>query len=118
MVSAILALALFGGCGGGGGENPSPTPASQAVSCNASGNGTAVTIADFAFNPATANVAVNGFVTWTNSDGASHTVSFDSGPNCGTLASGATQTVQFTVAGTYAYHCNIHSSMKGTVVVA
>jgi plastocyanin len=126
MIGAVLALAVFGGCGGGGGGTPTATPAAgvptatpavQAITCDATGTGTPVAIADFAFSPASVTVAVNGFVTWTNSDSAAHTVTFDSGPNCGTLANGATQTAQFTVAGTYPYHCAIHSSMKGTVVV-
>ncbi len=117
MIGAVLALAVFGGCGGGGGTAPTPTPAAQAIACNATGTGTPVAIANFAFNPASVTVAVGGLVTWTNSDSAAHTVTFDSGPNCGTLGSGATQTAQFTVAGTYPYHCQIHSSMKGTVVV-
>jgi plastocyanin len=124
MIGAVLALAVLGGCGGGGGPTATPapagptaTPAAPAVACNATGAGTAVAIAGNAFSPASVTVAVGGFVTWTNSDGISHTVTFDAGPNCGTLGSGATQTAQFTVAGTYAYHCQIHPSMKGTVVV-
>lgn len=117
MIGAVLALAVFGGCGGGGGPAPTPTPGAQAIACNATGTGTPVAIADFSFNPASVTVAVNGFVTWTNSDSATHTVTFDSGPNCGNAASGATQTAQFTVAGTYPYHCAIHSSMKGSVIV-
>ena len=125
MIGAVLALALLGGCGGGatptatpGAGAPTATPAVQAIACNATGSGTAVAIADFSYNPASANVAVNGFVTWTNADSATHTVSFDSGPNCGNVGGGGTQTVQFTVAGTYPYHCAIHTSMKGTVVVS
>jgi plastocyanin len=137
MIGAVFALAVFGGCsGGGGGATPTPvaatatpvaatvtpvaatpTPATQAITCNATGTGTPVAIADFTYNPASATVAVNGLVTWTNSDGARHTVTFDSGPNCGNLESGAIVTAQFTAAGTYPYHCAIHSSMRGTVVV-
>jgi Plastocyanin len=117
MIGAVLALAALGGCGGGG-TAPTPTAAAQTINCNASGSGTAVAISNFAFNPASANVAVNGFVTWTNSDSTTHTVTFDSGPDCGSVtAGGGTQTAQFTAAGTYAFHCKIHPSMKGTIVV-
>jgi plastocyanin len=119
MIGAVLALTLLGGCGGGTAPTPTAPPAAQAITCNASGSGTAVAISNFAFNPASANVAVNGFVTWTNSDSTTHTVTFDSGPDCGSVnASGGTQTAQFTAAGTYAYHCKIHPSMKGTIVVS
>jgi plastocyanin len=33
------------------------------------------------------------------------------------LAPGATGSFTFTTPGTYAYHCTIHSFMKGTIVV-
>ena len=118
MAGAILALATIGGCGGGGQPTAAPTAApALAIECGASGSGTTVDIEDFAFSPNPVTVAANGFVTWTNKDGSAHTVSFDGGPDCGTLAAGASQTAKFTVAGTYSYHCSIHSSMKGTVTV-
>ena len=117
---AIVALALVTGCGGGG-STASPTrgatQAAAAITCNASGSGTAVAIANFAFNPASADVSANGFVTWSNSDTATHTVTFDNGPDCGTVAGGANTTAQFSAAGSYSYHCKIHPSMKGTIVV-
>jgi plastocyanin len=34
------------------------------------------------------------------------------------LDEGASGKVTFTKAGTYAYHCNIHASMTGTIVVS
>ncbi|MEO8625316.1 MAG: cupredoxin domain-containing protein [Candidatus Limnocylindrales bacterium] len=119
---AVLALALVSGCGGSGGGTATATPAgatpaAAAITCNASGQGSAVAISNFAFNPASGNAAVNGFVTWTNADSTSHTVSFDNGPDCGTVSGGSTTTAQFTVAGSYSYHCKIHPTMKGTIVV-
>lgn len=117
---AILALALVSGCGGGGSTataTPGATQAATGITCNASGSGTAVAIANFAFNPASANVAANGFVTWNNSDSTTHTVTFDNGPDCGSVSGGGNTTAQFTVAGSYGYHCRIHPSMKGTIVV-
>jgi plastocyanin len=36
----------------------------------------------------------------------------------GTLGPGASFLHTFTTAGTYAYHCRIHSGMTGTVIVA
>jgi plastocyanin len=77
-----------------------------------------VSIVSFAFNPASSSVATNGFVTWTNTAGITHTVTFDNGPDCGSVSSGGgTVTAQFTAPGSYAYHCMIHPSMKGTIVV-
>jgi plastocyanin len=116
MIGAVLALAVFVGCGGGG-TAATPTPGSAAVQCGAAGGGTAVNIQDFSFSPGSLAVAVDGAGTWSNKDGTSHTVSFDNGPDCGTVAAGGSLNVLFTVAGEYKYHCNIHRSMTATVLV-
>ena len=138
---AILTLALAAACGGGAPATGTPaagtpatgtatpaaataTPATAtatpaAVICDSTGEGTAVTVENFSYDPASASVGVNGFVTWTNNDSAPHTVTFDAGPNCGNLSGGGgSETVQFTVAGSYPYHCNIHPDMTGTVEVS
>jgi plastocyanin len=80
--------------------------------------GQAVTIQDFKFSPDAITVPVGATVTWTNADSTQHTVtaddgSFDSGP----LDSGATFSQTFATAGTFTYHCNIHSNMTATVTV-
>ncbi|MCC2657026.1 MAG: hypothetical protein K0Q76_2134 [Panacagrimonas sp.] len=75
-----------------------------------------VTIANFAFAPATLTVPVGTTVTWTNQDGSNHFVKFvDSGSD--RLKKGATYMRTFTAPGTYAYECSLHPSMTGTVVV-
>ena len=83
--------------------------------------GTAVSIKGFAFAPASLELKVGDTVTWTNDDGTAHTVSSDDGVtpafDTGDIKPGTTGTVTFGKAGTYAYHCNIHSSMHGTIVV-
>jgi plastocyanin len=76
-----------------------------------------VSIADFSFIPASVTVSVGGVVTWTNADSTTHTVTFNEGPDCGRLNNAATASRTFDAAGTFAYHCAIHPSMKGTVVV-
>jgi plastocyanin len=79
---------------------------------------TAVTIKGFAFDPASVTVKVGTSVTWTNEDSAPHTISSDKGDwDSGRLAQGGTYTHKFDQAGTYAYHCAVHPSMTGTVVV-
>ena len=135
---AILTLALAAACGGGATATGTPaagtatpaaatatpasataTPVAAAIICDASGEGGSVAIENFSYDPSTATVAVNGFITWTNNDSASHTVTFDGGPNCGNVSGGGgSETVQFTVAGSYPYHCNIHRDMTGTVEVS
>jgi plastocyanin len=78
----------------------------------------ALAIRNFAFLPSTLVVSVGTTVTVTNDDSVGHTWTsttgvFDSGP----LGPGASYSVTFTVAGTYQYHCNVHTFMVGTVVV-
>lgn len=81
---------------------------------------TSVTIQNFAFNPQTITVSVGSVVTWTNQDSAQHQIVSDG--NLSELSSGlidqnGTYSFTFSNAGTYDYHCNIHPSMKGKVIV-
>ena len=94
----------YGGGGGGG-------------SGGQAGSG-AVRIADFAFAPDSSSVKVGDSVKWTNQGSATHTVTADDGAfDSGNLAGGKAFSFTFDQAGTYAYHCNIHQSMTGTVTV-
>ena len=81
-------------------------------------DGAAVTIVDFAFQPASLEVTAGTTVTWTNSGAAPHTVTADNGAfDSGRLAPGASFSQTFDAAGTVTYHCEIHSQMTGTIVV-
>ena len=97
-----------------------PTTASAAPSTAGGGaTGTAVSIIDFAFDPAALTAKVGQEVTWTNSGAAPHTVTFDTGGiDSGNLSPGGTFKHTFDAAGTFSYHCNIHSIMKATVTVS
>ena len=78
----------------------------------------AVGISGFNFSPASVTVAVGDTVTWTNSDDVPHTATADGGAfDTGTLDNGGTNTVTFSTAGTFPYHCSVHPQMTGTVVV-
>ncbi|MCZ7577642.1 MAG: cupredoxin family copper-binding protein [Dehalococcoidia bacterium] len=86
----------------------------------ASAANSSVSIADFAFAPGTVTVSAGDTVTWTNNDaGVPHTVSSDSGGDLasGQLSGGESYQKTFSTAGSYAYHCDIHPSMTGLVVV-
>jgi plastocyanin len=80
-----------------------------------------VSIKDAAFTPASITVKVGTTVTWTNNDDMSHTVTADNlvgdAPSTPELVKGDTYSFTFKEVGTYKYHCKIHSSMTGTVVV-
>ncbi|MCX4097958.1 cupredoxin family copper-binding protein [Nocardia sp. alder85J] len=80
--------------------------------------GTAVSIDNFAFAPASLTVRVGSTVTWTNHDEEPHTVvSADGTLHSPGMGTGATYSYTFTKAGTVDYVCSIHPFMHGTVVV-
>jgi plastocyanin len=83
-----------------------------------------VSIVDFGYSPATITVTAGTTVTWTNTGGAIHSVTsdsgaFDSSPTCPAtcINPGASYSHVFATAGTFAYHCRVHSNMHGTVIV-
>ena len=77
-----------------------------------------VAISGFSFSPGTITVSVGDSVTWTNSDAQAHTATADdSSFDTGAISNGASKSVTFANAGTFAYHCSIHTQMTGTVVV-
>lgn len=77
-----------------------------------------ISIADFAFEPATAEVPAGTEVVWRNADPAEHTVtSVDGDFGSDVLASGDDFSHRFDEPGTYRYQCAIHPEMKGKVKV-
>ncbi|MDQ3938643.1 MAG: plastocyanin/azurin family copper-binding protein, partial [Chloroflexota bacterium] len=95
---------------------PSPT-APAADTPPPAGGAADVSIADFAFDPASLSVSVGTQITWTNEDSAAHTVTFSDGPDSGNLEQGETFQHAFDTAGTYDYVCTIHPTMQATVEV-
>ncbi len=113
IVAAVIfaVLALVVACGSSGGTT------TTAPGTSGSG-GAQVVMKDFAFDPASVTIKAGESVAWTNQDSATHTVVGDNGEfQSGDLANGADFAFTFDKAGTYTYHCGIHPSMKGTVVV-
>jgi plastocyanin len=89
---------------------PSP-PALQSAAVD-------VDIAGMAFTPSKLTVALGSTVTWRNQDSRGHTTTSDQGFwSSGTMPSGASFPHTFASAGSYPYHCSIHSMMHGTVKV-
>ncbi|MEN6329045.1 MAG: cupredoxin family copper-binding protein [Methanobacteriaceae archaeon] len=85
---------------------------------NTSGGGNSVTIQNMAFNPATLNVQVGTTVTWINKDSVTHQVVSDTGLfDSGNLTNGMSYKYTFNQTGSFPYHCAIHPSMTGTIVV-
>lgn len=78
-----------------------------------------VTIANFAFNPATVNIKAGDTVKWVNDDQPTHKIISDSlsALQSPSLNTGDGYSFTFTTAGTFNYYCQIHPTMQGTVVV-
>lgn len=78
-----------------------------------------VNIENMAFSPQIIAVKAGDTVQWVNTDTVPHTVTSDGSLlwDSGTIQPGASFERQFKFAGSYPYHCGIHSTMKGTVVI-
>ena len=107
----FLSLLLLAGCGKDGygtnsNNNPPPNPEPNTV-----------VISNLSYSPSTMTVAAGQTITWRNDDAVGHTVTSDSGTelNSPVLAQGQTYQHTFSTAGTYPYHCTIHTSMHGSV---
>jgi amicyanin len=91
-----------------------PAPSGGEVPAAASAK---VSIANFAFDPATLTIKAGTTVVWTNNDVVAHTVTFTDVANSPVLNRGDTFSRTFTAPGTFSYICSIHPFMHGTVVV-
>lgn len=86
--------------------------------------GSVTAAATLAFNPHSVTIGRSGgsgTITWTF-ESVAHTVTWDNQPAGATVAdipatSGANVSRTFTIAGTYTYHCTIHSNMSGIIIV-
>ena len=108
-VGFILAiLVLISGCAG-------PKPTSTGTTPTGP-SGSTVDIKNSAFDPIKIIVSRGTTVTWTNRDNIEHTVTgndFDSG----LVPQDKSFSYIFKNAGNFEYHCVIHPSMQGRVIV-
>jgi amicyanin len=97
---------------------PAATVGAPAETPSAPVAGTAVSINNFAFVPATLTVHRGDSVTWTNHDEEPHTIAAGDGSfHSPGMDTNATYSYTFTTPGNYDYTCGIHPFMHGTVVV-
>jgi plastocyanin len=137
----IVLVVVLAGCGSTSSQAANTSPTATAVpptatsttasttastaTTAATGGQNQVTIGTpggaFGFVPQTLTVKVGTTVSWTNATSAPHTVTSDPGSaqawDSSRLAPGDVFTFTFTTAGTFAYHCSVHPSMHGTIVV-
>lgn len=105
----LVAIVIFGGY-----LNSGPAPGG-----GNGGQGKSVDITNFAFSPSELKVKKGDTVTWTNKDSVPHSIVSDSGSelNSPNLSKEQTYSHTFNQTGIFGYHCSIHSSMAGKIVV-
>lgn len=121
LLLAVVVIGLAAACGGSGATDAGPvvvpppvvTPPSAPVAT------TAVDMRGSKFAPSAILVAAGATVTFTNSDGINHNVTFDNTAiaGAGNFSTGSVSVTLPTTAGTYPYQCTLHSGMNGTVQV-
>lgn len=102
---------------GGGGYGP---PASGVVVTTAppagGAGGSTVTAQNFSFAPNPLNGTVGTQITFKNADSTAHTFTADDGSfDSDRVSGGGSFTFTPTKAGDIAFHCKIHSSMRGVL---
>jgi plastocyanin len=120
LIATLAIIILIAGCTGS-----SQPPGTTTVTQTPAGGGSTVAIQNFAFIPQSITVPRGTTVTWTNQDAVDHQIINDAQGSAaqgslftsGALAKGASYSFKFDNPGSYPYHCSIHPSMTGTVIV-
>lgn len=129
VVTAVLAGSSVA-CGGDGDDDDAGPAANTtdaaggsgaggqtATSRPGGGGGNTITISDFAYTAAT--VAPGAMVAVENKDGVAHTVTADDGGFAAAVSAGASASFSAPDRpGSHPFHCEVHPSMKGTLIVS
>jgi plastocyanin len=130
--AALVALSLgLAACGDSGSDSSSTEaetspPASEETESTESepapsgeaAKAEKVDIVEFTYQPDPVVVQVGGKVSWQNQDTAPHTATADDESwDTGTIEKGKIGSETFKEAGKFAYFCEIHPDMRGTVEV-
>jgi plastocyanin len=119
LLSVGLAVVSFGGACGGDDDDGSDDETSAGTTADDAGGGDPViTIKNLTFSGAD-SVKAGTSVTVKNEDSTRHTFTPDNAGDfqAATLEGGKSTSIDFEEAGTFPYHCEIHSTMKGTIEV-
>lgn len=115
LVAATLAVLVF--TDGSGDQAGTPMGAAPPAAVDR------LVIENFLFMPAEVTVPVGTEITWRNTDSAPHTATSGTSPSpdtvfdTGTIEGGQSGSVTVQEPGTFAYFCEFHPFMKGTVTV-
>ena len=113
--------ALLAGCGSAAPARSTPPSTVKARAVSASvpppRRRVTVSIRNYGFHPEHITVKTGAKVTFTNHDAMAHTATSDHHGFDVVVEPGASQTVTVSKLGTYAYYCEFHEFMRGTVTV-
>ena len=101
-------------------EEPTAEPAAAPAETEApAAADVPVDIRDFAFGPNAVEISVGDTVTWTNQDQVPHTATAEQRDvlQSGAISPGSSFSQVFDTAGEFAYFCEFHPNMTGTIVV-
>jgi plastocyanin len=127
-IATLSTALLLAACGGtatpttapANTANPVATTAAEAPCTDSTGTTVVATsVADNAWTTPV-NAKVGDVITWTNGDTVPHKVALDDG-SCqmsANIPGGGSKSLVFSKAGTYPFHCSVHSSMKGTITIS
>src|SRR6476646_8074573 len=112
----VSGLVVIGGCGGSGSGGTAPGGGGGGGGLVHASRVTAT--AGRAFDPSSVTIPAGDTIYFTFQGGI-HNVVFDTQGNPGDVGNTDDATVKrkFTAAGTFTYHCSIHTQMTGTVTV-
>lgn len=110
-LSCIAALALLSACSSYGSTSDAepPDPVQDAT----------VTLRSTSFSPSNVAVFAGGSVTWNNTSGETHNVTFSTQGAPANIAnhSSGSSARDFPTTGTFNYQCTLHAGMNGRVTV-
>jgi plastocyanin len=121
---ALVAMATTYACGGGSASPTTPAPVTSGGGGSTSSTAdVTITITGMngsqSYSPSPATVKAGQTVSWKNGDSITHTATADGGGfDTGAIGPGSVSApIKMSSAGSFAYHCAIHPSMKGSLVV-
>jgi plastocyanin len=114
LVLALIAVVGLAAVGCSKDSNPAdPAPAADVTIEIVANSGNS------SYSPAPTTVTAGQTVAWHNAHSMTHTATANSGAfDTGNIAPGATcEPITMSTAGSFAYHCGLHPSMVGTLIV-
>lgn len=123
----LFVAACSGGGGGGDATGPTNNNPGNTNTNPTNQDNSAIIVSNNSYSPASRTISKGGTVNWSwnscGNDGygdnvcVQHSVTFDDGVTSDQQSQG-TFSRQFTAAGTYKYHCQVHgTAMSGTITV-